>query len=103
MRLPASRSLDPNPHRKPDDWDKTFADGEFVDFIAPMVETLDLYHNQTVDPRAVAIAFSDLLQQNPNADLEIISMEKRRQNLDKFNLRVRTNPQADLSQLHQHC
>ncbi|MEM9136500.1 MAG: pentapeptide repeat-containing protein [Cyanobacteria bacterium P01_F01_bin.42] len=101
MRLLSDRRPDQNPHRKPDDWNRTFADGEFVDFIAPMVETLDLYHNQTVDPRAVAVAFSDLRQQNPNADLEIISMEKRGQNLDKFNLRVRTSPQADLSQLHQ--
>ncbi|WP_250565523.1 pentapeptide repeat-containing protein [Adonisia turfae] len=100
MRLLSDRRPDQNPHRKPDDWNKTFADGEFVDFIAPMIETLDLYHNQAVDPRAVAIAFSDLRQQNPNADLEIISMEKRGQNLDKFNLRVRTSPQADLSQLH---
>ncbi|MEM0980680.1 MAG: hypothetical protein AAGH78_10435 [Cyanobacteria bacterium P01_H01_bin.58] len=40
--------------------DKNFAEGEFVDFITPMVETLDLYHNQTVDPRAVAIAFNEL-------------------------------------------
>ncbi|MEM9165333.1 MAG: pentapeptide repeat-containing protein, partial [Cyanobacteria bacterium P01_F01_bin.4] len=100
MRLPSERNPAPNPHRKPDDWNKNFAEGEFVDFIAPMVETLDLYHNQTVDPRAVAIAFSDLRNQNPNAELEIISMEKRGQNLDKFNLRVRTNPQADRSQLH---
>ncbi|WP_228016391.1 pentapeptide repeat-containing protein [Leptolyngbya ectocarpi] len=100
MRLLSDRRPGQKRRRKPDDEDKTFADGEFVDFIAPMVETLDLYHNQTADPRAVAIAFSDLRQQNPNADLEIISMEKRGQNLDKFNLRVCTNPQADLSQLH---
>ncbi|MEM8643177.1 MAG: pentapeptide repeat-containing protein, partial [Cyanobacteria bacterium P01_G01_bin.54] len=100
MRFPREGCSDPNPHRKPDDWSKTFADGEFVDFITPMVETLDLYHNQTVDPRAVAIAFSDLRKQNPDADLEIVSMEKRGPNLDKFNLRVRTSPQADRSQLH---
>ncbi|EKU97120.1 putative low-complexity protein [Leptolyngbya sp. PCC 7375] len=101
MRLLSGRRSDQKRCRKPDDWNKTFANGEFVDFIAPMVETLDLYHNQTVDPCAVAIAFSDLRQQTPNADLEIISMEKRGQNLDKFNIRVRTSPQADLSQLHQ--
>ena len=100
MRLPPEGDLDQDPHRKPDGRDKTFNDGEFVDFITPMVETLDLYHNQTVDPRAVAIAFSDLRQQNPIADLEIISMEKRGQNLDKFNLRVRTSAQVDRSQLH---
>ena len=91
MRFPLPGDSDSNPHRKPDDWNKIFTDGEFTDFIAPLVETLDLYHNQAVDPRAVAIAYSELSQKNPDADLEIISMERRGQNLDKFNLRVRTD------------
>ena len=54
MHLPSEGDPDSNPHRKPDDWAKTFAEGEFVDFIPPLVETLDLYHNQTVAPRAIA-------------------------------------------------
>ena len=59
MRLPTQD--DPNPHRKPDDWNKNFAEGEFVDFIAPMVLTLDLYHNRVDDPRLIAVAISDQL------------------------------------------
>ena len=100
MRLLSDRRQDQNPHRKPDDWDKNFADGEFVDFIAPMVQTLDLYHNGKVDPRALAISYHDLQQQYPEADLEIVSMEKRGQYRDKFLLRATTSPSADLSTLH---
>ncbi|MFG6097330.1 pentapeptide repeat-containing protein [Leptothoe sp. ISB3NOV94-8A] len=100
MRLPSERHPDPNPRRKPDDWNKTFADGEFSDFIAPMVETLDLYHNQAVDPRAVAIAYHDLQQNHPEAEMEIVSMEKRGKNRDKLLLRAETDPQADLSELN---
>ena len=100
MRLLSDRRPDQNPHRKPDDWAKTFAEGEFVDFITPMVETLDLYHNQAVDPRAVAIAFNELRDQNPDAGLEIVSMEKRGWNRDKFLLRAETTPAANLSELH---
>jgi len=40
---------DPNPCRKPDNWNETFAD-----FIKPIVDTLDLYYNSGVDPRAIA-------------------------------------------------
>jgi hypothetical protein len=98
--LPPEGHPDPNPRRKPDDWSRNFAEGEFSDFIQPMVETLDLYHNQTVDPRAVAIAFHELRQQNPNADLELVSMEKRGKNRDKLLIRAETNPHADLSELH---
>ena len=100
MRLPREGSTDPNPHRKPDNWKRNFTEGEFSNFIAPMVETLDLYHNQVLDPRAMAIAFSELRKQNPDAELEIISTEKRGRSLDKFNLKVRTHSQADRSQLH---
>ncbi|WP_375495673.1 hypothetical protein [uncultured Nostoc sp.] len=35
-------------------------DGEFGDFIKPIFDTLDLYHNQGVDPRAIAISFKEL-------------------------------------------
>lgn len=101
MRLPpAEARTDINPHRKPDDWNKTFAEGEFVEFITPMMKTLDLYHNQTVDPRAMALAFNDLRQQHPDANLDIVSMEKRGKNRDKFLIRAEANPDADLSELH---
>jgi uncharacterized protein YjbI with pentapeptide repeats len=56
MRLPTKEN--PDPLRKPDNNKEVFADGEFGDFIQPIFDTLDLYHNQGVDPRAIAISFT---------------------------------------------
>ncbi|KOP26827.1 hypothetical protein AMR41_08375 [Hapalosiphon sp. MRB220] len=95
MRLPTKEN--PNPLRKPDNLQEVFADGEFGDFIKPIVDTLDLYHNQGVDPRAIAIAFKQLAENNPDAELEIVAMEKRGQ--DKFLLRAKTAETADKSEL----
>ncbi len=95
MRLPTKD--DPNPRRKPDNWEEEFEDGDFADFIKPIIDTLDLYHNQSVDPRAIAISFKQLAENNPDAELEIVAMEKRGK--DKFLLRATTAPKADLSQL----
>ncbi|MDZ8139692.1 MAG: hypothetical protein RM049_31120 [Nostoc sp. DedQUE04] len=44
----------PDPHRKPDNRQEVFASVEFGDFIKPIFDTLDLYHSQGVDPRAIA-------------------------------------------------
>jgi uncharacterized protein YjbI with pentapeptide repeats len=96
MRLPTEE--DPNPHRKPDNWKETFKDGEFADFIKPIVDTLDLYHNQDVDPRAIAISFKELAEKHPEAELEIVAMEKRGGN--KFLLRAATAPDANHSELN---
>ncbi|MFP4411176.1 pentapeptide repeat-containing protein [Coleofasciculus sp.] len=98
MRL--ADNLDPNPRRKPDDWNKTFEDGEFADFIAPMVQTLDLYHNQVDDPRLIAIAFQQLTETHPDAELDIVSIEKRGKHRDKVLIRAETSPQANRSELH---
>ncbi|MHC5721254.1 MAG: pentapeptide repeat-containing protein, partial [Nostoc sp.] len=46
MRLPTKEN--PDPLRKPDNNKEVFADGEFGDFIKPIFDTLDLYHNQNV-------------------------------------------------------
>ncbi|NEQ70781.1 MAG: pentapeptide repeat-containing protein [Symploca sp. SIO2D2] len=89
---------DPNPRRKPDNWEEEFEDGDFADFIKPIVDTLDLYHNQGVDPRAIAISFKQLAENNPDAELEIVAMEKRGK--DKFLLRAATASNADHSQLN---
>ncbi|NES18316.1 MAG: hypothetical protein F6K41_05145 [Symploca sp. SIO3E6] len=96
MRLPTKD--DPNPRRKPDNWEEEFKDGDFADFIKPIVDTLDLYHNQGVDPRAIAISFKQLAENNPDAELEIVAMEKLGK--DKFLLRAATAPEADHSQLN---
>ncbi|NEP10066.1 MAG: hypothetical protein F6K14_07580 [Symploca sp. SIO2C1] len=89
-----------NPHRKPDDWNKDFAEGEFVDFIAPMVLTLDLYHNRVDDPRLIAYAWQKLVEENPEAELELVSIEKRGKSKDKLLLKAETSPQAEHSVLH---
>lgn len=96
MRLPTKE--DPNPRRKPDNWNETFADGDFADFIKPIVDTLDLYHNQDVDPRAIAISFKQLAENHPEGELEIVAMEKRGRN--KFLLRAATAPDANHSELN---
>jgi uncharacterized protein YjbI with pentapeptide repeats len=96
MRVPTKE--DPNPRRKPDNWKETFKDGDFADFIKPIVDTLDLYHNQDVDPRAIAISFKQLAEKHPEAGLEIVAMEKR--GGDKFLLKAATAPDANHSELN---
>ncbi|QLE59662.1 pentapeptide repeat-containing protein [Nostoc sp. TCL26-01] len=95
MRLPTKDN--PDPHRKPDNRQEVFADGEFGDFIKPIFDTLDLYHSQGVDPRAIAISFKQLAENHPEADLRIVGMEVRGE--DKFLLRAKTAIAADKSQL----
>ncbi|MBN4002923.1 pentapeptide repeat-containing protein [Nostoc sp. LPT] len=95
MRLPTKEN--PDPLRKPDNNKEVFADGEFGDFIQPIFDTLDLYHNQEVDPRAIAISFKQLAENHPDAELEIVAIEKRGQ--DKFLLRAKTAIAADKSHL----
>ncbi|MEH1838020.1 MAG: pentapeptide repeat-containing protein [Nostoc sp.] len=95
MRVPTKEN--PDPLRKPDNNKEVFADGDFADFIKPIFDTLDLYHNQGVDPRAVAIAFKNLAENHPEAELEIVAMEKRGD--DKILLRAKTAAGSDKSQL----
>nr|WP_263012361.1 pentapeptide repeat-containing protein [Laspinema sp. D3c] len=95
LALSVEENLDPNPRRKPDDWNQFFEDGDFGDFIRPLQETLDLYHNQFIDPRLVALAFNKLDENNPQAQLELVAIEKRGESKDKLLLRVETRPQAD--------
>jgi uncharacterized protein YjbI with pentapeptide repeats len=95
MRLPTREN--PDPFRKPDNRQEMFADGEFGDFIKPIFDTLDLYHSQGVDPRAIAISFKQLAENHPDAELEIVAMEKRGE--DKFLLRAKTSVTADKSEL----
>ncbi|MFL9458396.1 pentapeptide repeat-containing protein [Tolypothrix bouteillei VB521301_2] len=95
MRLPTKDNLDPL--RKPDNNEEIFADGEFGNFIQPIFDTLDLYHNQGVDPRAIAVAFKELAENNPNAELEIVAIERRGD--DKILLRAKTAASANKSEL----
>lgn len=96
MRLPTPEN--PEPYRKPDNREEEFQPGDFADFIRPIVETLDLYHNGTVDPRGIAISFKQLAENNPDANLEIVAMERRGNN--KLLIRAKTAEDANLSQLN---
>ncbi|MEL7245393.1 MAG: pentapeptide repeat-containing protein [Cyanobacteria bacterium J06573_2] len=87
----------PDPLRKPDNNREVFEIGEFGDFIKPIIDTLDLYHNQNVDPRAIAISFKQLAENNPDAQLQIVGMEVKGQ--EQFLLRAKTNNIVDKSSL----
>lgn len=95
MRLPTKNN--PDPLRKPDNLQEVFADGEFGDFIKPIFDTLDLYHNQGVDPRAIAISLKQLVENNPEAGLRIVGMEVKGEN--NFLLRAKTTAGTDKSEL----
>jgi uncharacterized protein YjbI with pentapeptide repeats len=95
MRQPTTDK--PEPHRKPDNHQEEFADGEFGDFIKPLFDTLDLYHSHGVDPRAIAISIKELSENHPYAQLTIASMERRGTN--GFMVRMKTTPEADKSAL----
>ncbi|MEG4343627.1 pentapeptide repeat-containing protein [Microcoleus sp. A003_D6] len=95
MRLKTTRN--PNRLRKPDNWGETFAGGDFADFIKPYVDTLDLYHSQDIDPRAISIALKNLSTNHPEQELRFVAIERRG---DKgLNLRFTTAPGADKSEL----
>lgn len=115
MQLPTS--TDPDPCRKPDRRDEEFKDGDFTDFIAPIIKTLDLYRTQNVDPRALAqtfktldlyhyegidptaaaIALKQLATDHPEAALEVVALEGRGE--DKIRLQAKVAGVADRSAL----
>ena len=98
MRNPTKDN--PNPRRKPDNWADTFKDGDFADFIAPLIKTLlDLYHNQQANPRAVQLAFNELVENNPGAELSVIAVETRGKNNDKLLIRAKVAEDANTSEL----
>lgn len=88
---------DPDPCRKPDNKKENFKEGDFSDFIAPIIKTLDFYQTQNldlrrvasnfktidlfhydgIDPSAAAIALKQLIELHPEAELEIIALEGR--------------------------
>ena len=108
---------DPDPWRKPDNRNEIFKDGDFSDFIAPIIKTLDLYQQQNIDPRrmahtfktldffhhegldpsAAAVALKQLADQYPDAGLEIVALEGRGD--EKIRMQARVTGQADRSKL----
>ena len=95
MQLPTKD--DPDPYRKPDDRNETFKEGDFTEFITPIIKTLDLYraqnldlrkyastfktldlfHYEGLDPAAASVAFGQLSEEYPEAELEVVALEGR--------------------------
>jgi uncharacterized protein YjbI with pentapeptide repeats len=116
MRLPTED--DPDPWRKPDKRNETFKEGDFADFIAPIIKTLDLYQTQDVDmrqvakkfktldlfhydgidPTAAAIAVTQLAENHPEAELEVVALEGRGQ--EKIRLQAKVTSEANRSELY---
>ena len=115
MRLPTE--ADPDPCRKPDNRQEFFRAGDFSDFIAPIVKTLELYQTQNVDPRVVgrtfktldlyhydgidpsatAIALKQLAEQHPEVGLRVVALEGRGE--EKMRLQARVTRESDRSRL----
>lgn len=98
MRLPSPNDPDRDCRRKPDDDRKEFAEGEFSDFIAPMVHTLDLYHHQKVDPRILALSIKALYEKHIDADIKLASIERKGQR-GNILVRLATTKTANHSEL----
>jgi uncharacterized protein YjbI with pentapeptide repeats len=116
MQLPTD--ADPDPCRKPDNKKENFKEGDFADFIAPIIKTLDLYHTQNldlrevgikfktldlfhyegIDPSAAAIAIKQLIEQHPEAELEVISLEGRGN--EKIRLQAKVAGDTNRSELN---
>jgi uncharacterized protein YjbI with pentapeptide repeats len=117
MQLPTKD--DPDPCRKPDNRQEIFQQGDFADFITPIIKTLDLYHTQHldlrevgkkfktldlfhyegIDPSAAAVAIAQLAQNHPEAQLEVVALEGRGQ--EKIRLQAKVAGNANRSELYQ--
>lgn len=124
MRM--TTQLNRNPCRKPDNWDETFKDGDFADFIFPYIERLNYYTKANEDPRelgkelkieimdlyhyddfnssAALIALKTLASEYPEANLEVLSFSVRGEN--KVHIKLAIKGHGDTRQLnpdyHRH-
>lgn len=117
MRLPTSEN--PEVWRKPDNRNETFREGDFSDFIAPIIKTLtwyrqqnidprtiansfktlDFYHYQGIDPSAAIVALNQIAEQYPEAKLELIALEGRGE--EKIRLQTIVSAGVNQSKLNQ--
>ncbi len=99
LPVPVEANLDPNPRRKPDNWNEEFENGQFENFIKPLQDTLDLYHNKPINHRAIAIALQQLAEKHPESELEVVALEKRGEG--DLLIRAATAEKADRSQMSE--
>ena len=117
LRLPTNDN--PDPYRKPDNRDEVFQANDFTDFIAPILntlkayrqqalpqipdavpfKTLDLYHREGIDSTAAAIALQELINQNAQAQIQILTIEGVDQ---KIRIQASIAAPADPSPLNTH-
>lgn len=115
MQLPTK--ADPDPCRKPDNRNETFEPGDFADFIAPIIKTLDLYqrqnvdlrvvaqqyktldlfHHESIEPAAAALALQQLAELHPEAGLEVVALEGHGD--DKVRVQAKVKGTVDRSAL----
>jgi uncharacterized protein YjbI with pentapeptide repeats len=115
LRLPTDDN--PDPYRKPDNREKLFESNDFTNFIAPILntlkaykqqtlsstadftptKTLDLFHREGIDAIAAAIALQELINQNPQAQIKVLSVEGIGQ---KIRIQASITSGADSSKLN---
>lgn len=116
MHLPTKD--DPDPYRKPDNKKEFFKAGDFSDFIAPIIKTLDLYRSQYVDtrelastfktldlfysegiddPGAAVLALQQLAEKYPEAGIEVLALEGRGN--EKIRIQAKVTGTANRSEL----
>jgi len=63
-----------------------------------LVHTLDLYHNQNIDPRVLALSIRGLYEKHPDANIRLASIERKG---EKGNILIRlaTSKQSDHAEL----
>lgn len=110
-----------NPCRKPDDWNETFKEGDFTDFIFPYIDrlkyytkanedprqlgkelrtqTMDLYHYNEFNSSAALIALKKLAEENPLAELDILAFEVLGE--EKVHLRIAIRGKGDNANLNK--
>lgn len=117
MHLPTTTN--PDPMRKPDDNQEFFAEGDFTDFISPIIRTLEYYHQQYTDPRGMAsaaktldliqrdainpavsaLAVQQLAQRHPDAQMEIVSLKAK--DGEKLQIRSLVSDEANRAKMSE--
>jgi uncharacterized protein YjbI with pentapeptide repeats len=113
MQLPTKENKY-DPCRKPDEIDEYFQEGDFIDFITPLRDTLKEYHQKYFDPRqqvrildlphrggidslAAVIALKELTERYPKAGIEVVALQGGRDKI--IILQIKVNKEVNRSQI----
>jgi len=104
MQLPIKENKY-DPCRKPDEVDEYFQEGDFIDFITPLRDTLKEYHQKYFDPRqqarildlphrdgidslAAAITLKELTEHYPKAGIEVVSLQGGKDKIIRLQVKI---------------